>query len=71
MFQDDDDDDDDLFSAIKSNVLPKVKTETSEPKDLVSDETDIFADVQKEKYEMFPNQVYDDDDDDDGKHLYS
>lgn len=68
MFQDDDDDDD-LFSAIKSNVLPKVKTETSEPKEIISDETDIFADVQKEKYEMFPNQVYDDDDD--GKHMHS
>ena len=62
MFQDNDDDDDDLFSAIKSNVLPKAKTEASESKELFGDDTDIFADVQKEKYEMFPSQVYDDDD---------
>ncbi|KAG8171569.1 hypothetical protein JTE90_002214, partial [Oedothorax gibbosus] len=53
-----DDDDDDLFSSAKTNVLPKSKLESSDT-DIFADESDIFADVQKEKYEMFPSHVYD------------
>ncbi|KAG8192513.1 hypothetical protein JTE90_018033 [Oedothorax gibbosus] len=59
-----DDDDDDLFSSAKTNVLPKSKLESSDT-DIFADESDIFADVQKEKYEMFPSHVYDNEDDDD------
>ncbi|KFM82244.1 hypothetical protein X975_15470, partial [Stegodyphus mimosarum] len=58
----DDDDDDDLFSAVKTTVLPKVEKD-EESDDIFADESDIFADVQKEKYEMFPTLLYDEDDD--------
>lgn len=58
MFQDDDDDDD-LFSSVKTTALPKPKVEPSDT-DIFADDSDIFADIQKEKYEMFPSHVYDD-----------
>ncbi|XP_055942367.1 WASH complex subunit 2-like isoform X2 [Argiope bruennichi] len=58
----DDDDEDDLFSTVKTSPLQKAK-ESTEP-DIFADDTDIFADIAKEKYEMFPSNVYDDDGDD-------
>nr|XP_042907354.1 WASH complex subunit 2 [Parasteatoda tepidariorum] len=59
----DDDDEDDLFSIKPSSTL-KPKTDASDV-DIFADEADIFADLPKEKYEMFPSQLYDDEDDDD------
>ncbi|XP_054720305.1 WASH complex subunit 2-like isoform X2 [Uloborus diversus] len=58
------DDDDDLFSAIKSSAIPQAKTDGNDVNDLL-DDSDIFADIQKEKYELFPTQLYDNEDDDD------
>ncbi|CAL1295023.1 unnamed protein product [Larinioides sclopetarius] len=60
---DDDDDEDDLFSTVKTSPLQKAKEESTEP-DIFADDSDIFADITKEKYEMFPSNVYDDDGDD-------
>ncbi|GIX90607.1 WASH complex subunit 2C [Caerostris extrusa] len=61
---DDDDDEDDLFSTIKTNPHQKAKGDVPE-NDIFADDSDIFADIQKEKYEMFPSNVYDEDDGDD------
>ncbi|GFY46620.1 WASH complex subunit 2A [Trichonephila inaurata madagascariensis] len=56
-------DDDDLFSTVKTSTLPKPKTDPSE-NDIFADDSDIFADIEKEKYEMFPSNIYDDEGDD-------
>ncbi|GBN56224.1 WASH complex subunit 2 [Araneus ventricosus] len=63
ILDDDDDDEDDLFSTVKTSPLQKAKPEATEP-DIFADDSDIFADIVKEKYEMFPSNVYDDDGDD-------
>ncbi|GIX74420.1 WASH complex subunit 2C [Caerostris darwini] len=61
---DDDEEEDDLFSTIKTNPHQKAKGDGPE-NDIFADDSDIFADIQKEKYEMFPSNVYDEDDGDD------
>ncbi|GFS65320.1 WASH complex subunit 2C [Trichonephila clavipes] len=58
-----DDDDDDLFSTVQTSTLPKPKTDPPE-NDIFADDSDIFADIEKEKYEMFPSHIYDDEGDD-------
>ncbi|GFU32806.1 WASH complex subunit 2C [Nephila pilipes] len=59
----DDEDEDDLFSTVKTSTLPISKTDPSE-NDIFADDSDIFADIDKEKYEMFPSHIYDDEGDD-------
>lgn len=59
----DEDDEDDLFSTVKTSTLPKPKIDSSE-NDIFADDSDIFADIEKEKYEMFPSHIYDDEGDD-------